>query len=59
MSSELYFAADSPDSLKNSFVGFMGNISGVLACFDDSRFLKDNLFDFKEPVELGHCIQDF
>ena len=34
----------------------MGNFSGSLACFGDSTvwFLIS-----KEPVEFGHCIQDF
>ena len=48
MVSELYFAADSPESVTKLFVGFMGNISRGLACFDDNRVLKDDLPDFKK-----------
>ena len=52
--SELYFAADSPESAAKPFVGFIDNISGDLTYFDDSRVLKEDL-----PVKLGHCIEDF
>ena len=42
--------------LQTPFVGFMGNLSGSLACVGDRTvwFLIS-----KEPVEFGHCIQDF
>ena len=42
--------------LQTPFVGLMGNFAGSLTCVGDSTvwFLIS-----KEPVEFGHCIQDF
>lgn len=47
MRSELYYATGSPESATKPFVWFMGNITGDLACFDDSMVLKDDFPDFK------------
>ena len=45
--------------LQSPFVGFMENFSESLACFGDSTVFKHDLTAFKEPVEFGHCTQDF
>ena len=45
---ELYFTADSSVSAEKPFVGLMGNISGGLGYFDDSRVLKDDLPELKK-----------
>ena len=44
---QLYFVAGSPESAVKPFVGFIGNISADLPCFDDNRVLKDDLPDLK------------